>query len=144
MSIADRYLAYAEAFEESMADDDWSRLAQYFTEDAVYRPDGTPASDVTGRDAVLERLKGGVDQFDRRMDSREIGFTSDPEVDGDSVSIRWQVKYTKAGKPDVAIFGTETATFQGDRIRLLSDAFDPEAQAAIESWIKQHGASLAG
>ena len=26
MSIADRYLAYAEAFEESMADDDWSRL----------------------------------------------------------------------------------------------------------------------
>ncbi len=58
MSTADRYRAYAEAFELSLADDDWTRLEQYFTEDAVYRPDGTPDSDVTGRDAVLARLKG--------------------------------------------------------------------------------------
>jgi hypothetical protein len=144
MSISDRYLAYADAFELSLADDDWTRLEQYFTEDAVYRPDGTPDSDVTGRDAVLARLKGGVDQFDRRMDSREIRFTAEPQTDGDRVSVRWQVKYTKAGKPDVEIFGTETATFQGDRICLLSDEFDADAQAAIESWIKEHGPSLAG
>ena len=36
MSIPDRYQAYAEAFEESYVDDDWSRIEQYFTEDAVY------------------------------------------------------------------------------------------------------------
>ena len=144
MSIADRYRAYADAFEESLADDDWTRLEQYFTEDAVYRPDGTPESDVTGREAVLARLKGGVDQFDRRMDSREISFTAEPRADGDRVSARWQLKYTKAGKPDVEIFGTETATFRDDRICLLSDEFDPDAQAALEAWIKEHGPSLAG
>ena len=36
MSILDRYLAYADAFELSYADDDWSRLEPYFTPAAVY------------------------------------------------------------------------------------------------------------
>ncbi len=39
MSIEDRYQAYAQAFEESYDDNDWSRIAQYFTEDAVYEGD---------------------------------------------------------------------------------------------------------
>ena len=46
MSISDRYRAYAEAFEESYDDNDFSRLEQYFTEDAAYRwgsgPDDEP------------------------------------------------------------------------------------------------------
>ena len=33
MSIQDRYQAYAAAFEESYDDDDWSRIAEFFTED---------------------------------------------------------------------------------------------------------------
>ena len=36
MSIVDRYQAYADAFEESFEDDSWSRLEEFFTEDAVY------------------------------------------------------------------------------------------------------------
>jgi hypothetical protein len=35
MSIAERYLAYADAFEETFEDDDWSRIEQYFTDGAV-------------------------------------------------------------------------------------------------------------
>ena len=58
--------------------------------------------------------------------------------------MRWKVHYTKAGLPDVHISGTETATFDGDRIRLLSDDFDPEAQKGIEAWLAEHGAKLAG
>ncbi|MEJ2088255.1 MAG: hypothetical protein P8Y69_07240, partial [Gammaproteobacteria bacterium] len=61
MGIVDRYLAYADAFEQSYEDDDWSRIEQYFTEDAVY--DGDPPAE--GRAAVLAKLKGGVDTFDR-------------------------------------------------------------------------------
>ena len=33
MGIADRYQAYADAFEESYVDDDWSRIEPFFTED---------------------------------------------------------------------------------------------------------------
>lgn len=137
MSILERYLAYADAFEESFEDDDWSRIGPYFTEDAVY--EGEP--DARGRDAVLGKLKGGVDAFDRRMDSRTPDFQK-PTVAGDTLTMKWKVTYTKAGKPDLAISGTETAVFRGDQIALLRDTFDPDAQKAMGEWMAAHGASL--
>jgi ketosteroid isomerase-like protein len=139
MSILDRYQAYADAFEESFVDDDWSRIAQYFTDDAVY--EGDP--DARGRDAVLAKLKGGVDAFDRRMDSRTPDFQT-PTVDGDTLTMRWKVTYTKSGCPDLVISGVETAVFEGDRIAVLRDSFDPEAQKAMGEWMTRHGASLQG
>ena len=138
MSIEERYQAYADAFEESFVDDDWSRIEQYFTQDAVY--EGDP-EDATGRDAVLVKLKGGVDAFDRKMDSRTPDFQS-PTVKGDTLTMKWTVTYTKAGAPDLVISGVETAVFDGDRIARLRDDFDPEAQKAMGEWMAAHGASL--
>ncbi len=139
MSIQDRYQAYADAFEESFVDDDWSRIEQYFTEDAVY--EGDP--DAEGRDAVLAKLKGGVDAFDRRMDSRTPDFHT-PTVDGNALTMKWTVTYTKSGAPDLAITGTETAIFEGDRIARLRDDFDPAAEKALGEWMAKHGAKLGG
>jgi hypothetical protein len=142
MSIKDRYAAYADAFEQTFEDDDWTRIEEYFTEDAIYRPNGTEEGQIAGRDATLERLKGGVDQFDRRMDLREIRFTNDLRENGSFVEADWEVKYQKAGTPDVVISGTETAEFRGDRIYILSDTFEPEAKAKIEAWMRDHGKTL--
>ena len=139
MSILDRYRAYADAFEESYADNDWSRLEAYFTEGAVY--EGDP--DARGRDAVLAKLQGGVDNFDRRMDRRTPDFQT-PTVDGNTLTMSWTVRYTKAGAPDLAISGVETAVFEGDRIALLRDTFDPEAEKGMGQWMAAHGASLQG
>ena len=139
MSILERYQAYAAAFEESFVDDDWSRIEPFFTEQAVY--EGDP--DANGRDAVLAKLKGGVDAFDRKMDSREPDFQT-PTVDGDTLTMKWTVTYTKAGKPDLVISGVETAVFEGDRIARLRDEFDPEATKAMGEWMAEHGASLQG
>ena len=139
MSIQDRYQAYVEAFEESYEDDDWSRIGQYFTEEAVY--EGDP--DARGRDAVLAKLKGGVDAFDRRMDSRTPDFEA-PTVDGNTLTMKWSVTYTKAGKPDLTITGVETAIFEGDQIALLRDTFDPEAEKTMQQWMAAHGAALQG
>ena len=139
MSILDRYQAYAAAFEESLADDDWSRIEPFFTEQAVY--EGDP--DARGRDAVLAKLKGGVDAFDRRMDSRTPEFET-PKAEGDTLTMKWKVTYTKAGRPDLVISGVETAVFEGDRIALLRDDFDPEAQKALGEWMARHGAALQG
>jgi len=140
VSIEDRYQAYADAFEESYEDDDWSRIEPFFTEDAVY--EGDP-EDARGRAAVLAKLKGGVDTFDRRMDSRTPDFQS-PSVEGDTLTMKWTVTYTKAGCPDLAISGLETAIFEGDRIKLLRDTFDPDAQKAMGEWMTAHGAKLQG
>ena len=139
MGILERYQAYAAAFEESYEDDDWSRIAQYFTEGAVY--EGEPAGH--GRDEVLAKLKNGVDSFDRRMDSRTPDFQT-PTVDGNTLTMKWKVTYTKAGRPDLVISGVETAIFEGDQIALLRDEFDPEAQKAMEQWMAAHGAALQG
>jgi hypothetical protein len=137
MSILERYQAYAAAFEESYVDDDWSRIEPYFTENAVY--EGDP--DANGRDAVLAKLKGGVDAFDRNMDSRVPDFQT-PTVDGDTLVMKWTVTYTKAGKPDLVISGVETAVFEGDRIARLRDDFDPEATKRMGEWMAEHGTSL--
>lgn len=139
MSIAERFQAYAEAFEQSYVDDDWSRLEQYFTEDAVY--EGDP--EARGRSAVLEKLKGSVNSLDRRMDSRTPDFQT-PTVDGDTLAFNWTVTYTKAGCPDLVISGSETAVFEGDRIALLRDDFDADTEAAMGAWMEAHGAKLGG
>ncbi len=140
MGIADRYQAYADAFEESYVDDDWSRIEPFFTEDAVYA--GAP-EDATGRDAVLAKLKGGIDAFDRKMDSRTPDFET-PTVEGNTLTMSWKVSYTKAGCPDLVISGRETAVFEGDRIAHLRDDFDPKAEKAMGEWMAAHGAKLQG
>lgn len=139
MNLVDRYLEYADAFEESFADDDWLRLEEYFTPDATY--DGDPTA--RGREAVLAKLKAGVDNFDRRMDSRELDFAK-PTEKGDTVTMKWTVTYTKKGLPDLVISGVETARFAGDRIALLHDDFDPEAAKAMGEWLAKHGKALQG
>lgn len=138
MSILDRYQAYADAFEESFLDDDWTRIEPYFTEDAVYE---AGPEDAQGRNAVLAKLKNGVDTFDRNMDSRTPDFAT-PTVDGDTLRMTWSVTYTKAGAPDLVISGVETATFEGDRIARLRDDFDPETQKTMDEWMAAHGALL--
>lgn len=140
MSIVDRYQAYAEAFEESYEDDDWTRIEAFFTEDAVY--EGAP-EDARGRVALLAKLKGGVDTFDRRMDSRTPEFQT-PTVEGDTIRMNWKVTYTLAGCPDLAISGLETAVFEGDRMSLLRDDFDPAAEAAMGEWMAAYGEKLQG
>ncbi len=140
MSITDRYQAYADAFEESYEDDDWTRIEPFFTEDAVY--EGDP-EDARGRAAVLAKLKGGVDAFDRRMDSRTPDFQA-PTAEGDTVSVNWKVTYTKADCPDLVISGQEIAVFEGDRIALLRDVFDPAALEAMGEWMATHGSKLEG
>jgi hypothetical protein len=140
MNILDRYKAYADAFEESYVDDDWSRIEPFFTESAVYA--GEP-EDARGREAVLAKLRNGVEHFDRRMDSRSPDFQT-PTVEGDTLTMKWTVTYTKSGLPNLAISGVETAVFEGDRIALLRDTFDPDAQKRLEQWMAKHGAALQG
>ena len=137
MSIKDRYLAYAAAFEESYEDDDWSRLAQYFTPDAVY--EGEP--EARDRQAVLDRLRNAVSDFDRRMDSRTINF-GEPVEEGDVVTVGWRVAYTKNGCPDLVITGKEIALFEGDQIKNLRDDFDDGVAAAMSDWMTEYGAQL--
>lgn len=143
MSI-ERFNEYAEAFEEVFASGEWSRLEPYFTEDAVYEIFGGPpfAGVHEGRQAVLDYLKGSVDGFDRRFDSRELETLSMEERDG-VVWTEWRIRY-KAGDAELCFDGKEAATFEGDRISRLEDHFPPEASKITQTFMEQHGSKLGG
>ena len=134
MNNVDRFQAYADAFEESYADDNWQRLEVFFTEDAEY--DGA-----VGREALLDKLRASVNDLDRRMDSRTLSFQP-PQVHDDQVIVDWTVRYSRAGCPDLVINGRETATFEGDRIRVLHDDIDAGSRAAFGEWMEEFGAQL--
>jgi len=48
------------------------------------------------------------------------------------------------GAPDLELALEETAWFEGDRIRRLEDRYDDATVAAIEAWMRTHGAKLLG
>lgn len=136
MSNLERFQAYADAFEETYADDNWQRLEEYFTADAVYAPgDGTEAK---GRDEVLARLRDGVNGLDRRFDSRGLTATP-PSSEGDTVSLSWQLTLSKAGAPELRATGVEHATYTNGAISRLEDVFDEGVAEDVGGWMAAHG-----
>ena len=136
MSNLERFTEYAEAFEATLLDDEWTRLEQYFSPDAVYLPgDGTEAA---GRESVLQTLRNSVNSLDRKFDSRE--FVEEPKLSeaGDTITLIFAVKYAKQGLPDLMVAGTETATFANGTIERMEDFYDENAAAVMASWLEKH------
>jgi len=146
MSVLESFLAYAVAFEETYADDDWSRLRQYFTEDAVYQTSGAElfAIKAEGLDAVLDGLHGAVNGFDRRFDNRHVELVSDPVEHDGVVTFDWIGHYTVEGAPELTIAGRETAVYETGRIKRLDDAFTPEVGKLMAQWMAEHADRLRG
>ena len=139
MSDLEQFQAYAAAFEESYADDNWQRLEQYFTADAIYAPgDGTEA---VGRDQVIAQLREGVDGLDRLFDSRVLDATLPSEEDN-TVSLSWQLTLSKAGAPDLKVTGVEHATYTDGAISLLEEIFDESTPVILGGWMAKHEALL--
>ena len=84
MSIIERFLAYAADFEKTLVDDDWSRLAQYISPDAVYRVESDLfGCELSGPDSIFTGMKKSLDGFDRNFPKREIALTKGPAVEGE-------------------------------------------------------------
>ena len=126
MEPAKRFAEYAAAFEETFADDDWGRLEPYFTEDAIYAVTGGPpfGGRWEGRKQLLQQLCKSVNEVDRTFDERFLELLGTPTIGENTFEVSWRGTYTKAGCPDLVFEGTERATFEGDRIRLLEDVIE--------------------
>lgn len=144
MGIIDRYVAYATAFEEAYASDDWSKLEPFFTEDAVYAfvapaPFG---GEYKGRAAVFAQFKNSVNALDRRFNSRTVEVLAGPSEKDGGVWIRWAAIYKLAGAPDCRMEGEERATFTGDCIARLEDSMTEAEAARVGAYFAQHGEKL--
>jgi hypothetical protein len=138
------FAAYAAAFEKAFESDDWSVVEPFFTEDAVYETQLEPplGGRFEGRPVVLAYMKDVLDAFDRRFESREIAALEGPTEEGDRVRIRGTATYRAAGVPTLVLELEETAHFEGERIRLLEDRYEPEAQEGLRAWFREHAAKL--
>jgi hypothetical protein len=125
MDLVQRFEAYAADFEHTFVDDNWSRLEQYFTEDATYSTTANGLR-ISGREKVLAVLRAAVSGFDRRCDSRTLITTEGPRAEGDEVLREWAATFTLHRAPDIRVEGSERALFRGDRILLLEISITPE------------------
>ncbi len=137
MSIFDSYQAYEDAFEQMMVDGDWSPVERCFAENAVHESE--PVAE--GRAAVIAKMKNGVEQLDRKMESRTASFES-PEVDGNTFRNRWTITFTKAGCPDLTLSGAQIVVFEDGLISRFRGVWDPEAREALGVWMATHGGKL--
>jgi hypothetical protein len=144
MSLIPRFAAYAAAFEKSFESDDWSLLAPFFTEDAVYEVKMGPpiGGRFEGRAAILAYFKNVLDRFDRRFASRELALLEGPKEIGDAVWIRGGATYRAAGVPEFTLELEETVTFDGNRICRLEDRYEPAVQQAVARYLEAHGEKL--
>jgi hypothetical protein len=138
-----QFLAYAGDFEKTLADDDWSRLRQYFADDAVYTVEGTSfACRLTGPTAIFAGIKKSLDGFDRKFTKRDIDVTSGPEITADQIRMGWKVVYTKEGLPPFVLRGRSTVRYAGDRIVALTDSYDPDMTDEFAAWQRKSGLTL--
>jgi len=144
MNIVERFMAYAAAFEDAYASDDWSKLDPYFTADAVYETIAEPpfGGCVEGRDAITANFRQVCGAFDRRFDSRTVELLTTPVDRGGNVWFRWAAVYTLAGAPTLRMEGEETAVFAGDRIRRLEDRMPIETVQRTQAYLAEHDGQL--
>lgn len=142
MALLERFAKCAADFEKTYQDDDWSRLEDYFTEDARYSVENAPfAFTARGRQAVLRAIRRSVDGFDRRLE-RHVETRSAPREEGDRVIVPWRGRYARPGAPDLVFEADEIAVYEGDRIRELRDVYAEDATAAYEAWMRKYGEGL--
>ena len=140
-----RFLEYAQAFEETFDDDDWTRLTKYLAPDAVYSVRNVPfACGIEGRDAIFRGIKKSLDTFDRRLPKRTIEVTEPPVEDGDTVRVGMAVTYQKPGAPPLVLRGRVSARYRGEIIVEMADVYEDGVSEAFERWAKEHGAGLSG
>jgi hypothetical protein len=140
MEPARRFIEYASAFEQTFVDDDWARLEPYFSADAIYvvTGDAPLGGRWEGGKQILEHLQESVNGLDRKFDERCIEALGAPRIGEDSFEMSWRGTYRKAGCPDLVFGGTERATFEGERIRLLEDTIEEGAGRRIREYMARH------
>jgi hypothetical protein len=140
MAAMAQFFEYAQDFEKTFVDDDWSRLERYFEPDAVYEVRNAPfACRIEGREAIFRGIKRSLDNFDRRFAERTPAITDAPVESGDAVSVGWVVTYVKPGAPPFRLRGRSTARYRGERIAQLVDEYPDGMGAEAASWVGAHG-----
>ena len=143
MGTTDTFLAYAQDFEKTYVDDDWTRLERHFAPDAVYEVRNVPfACRLVGPQAIFRGIKKSLDGFDRRMDGREVAVVDGPFVEGERVSLGWTVTYRKRGAPDLLLRGRSSARIVDGKIVEMADEYPAGMAEEAGAWFAKHAPDI--
>lgn len=136
--------AYAMAFEQTFADDDWSRLAAHFAPDAEREVlgGGMLAYHSVGRDEVIADLRRGVEDMDRRFDLRIPEVVAGPAERDGAVWMDWRLTLRRAGIPDLVVEGSHGTWHRDGRITRIEERVSDETGARVETFLAKHAAAL--
>lgn len=137
-TLLQRFFEYAQAFEKTYVDDDWTRLEPYFAPDAVYRVVGSTSWDceVRGRAQVLAGIRKFVNEFDRKC-TRTVRPAGAPLVGADSVRVTAVATYKRGHSDELALHIEMIAQYRDGQIIRLSDVFPAENEARVRAWIER-------
>ncbi len=140
----EQFAAYAMAFEQTFADDDWSRLAPHLASDVEHEVlGGGPLGwHAVGRDAFIADQKRNVEDMDRRFDLRIPEVTAGPDERDGVVWIDWRLTLRRAGIPDLIVAGTH-GTWHGDGvITRIEEHVSAEVGERVATYLATHDAAL--
>jgi hypothetical protein len=139
----DSFQAYATAFEEAFAADDWSHVDRHLTEDAVWSVAGAPppfGGVWSGSKAVLDAIRTSVDGFDRRFDVRAPRILEGPTPIPGGIHMKWVVTYSRDGLPPVDLRGEEWDFFRDGKLEFHREVLHNALE--LGAFVAQNGAKL--
>jgi hypothetical protein len=142
MNIINTFERFAEDFEDTINDDDWSRLEKYIAEDATYLNVGGPDPKCEGRESILDYLKADVSNTDRRFDTRTLIALTPPTAEGNRLTRRWRCTYTLAGAPDLVVEGEARYLFEGDLFKEIEEEPTTDSMRKVDEWLREYGDNL--
>jgi hypothetical protein len=143
MGALAKFIEYAQDFETTYDDDDWSRLERYFAPDAVYEVRNTSfACRLEGPKAILRGLKKSLDGFDRRMPKRVVAPTDDMREEPDCLVVGWTATYSPPGAPVFVLRGRSTARYRDGVLFELIDEYPDGMDEEAAAWVRQHAPGL--
>ena len=147
MDTLSLWRAWYRAFEQSVVDNEWERLAPLLSEDAEYRVVGVPfACTLKGRAAIVNGFRRSLANFDRKFDKRTHIVAGSRVFEPNYVEERIWGIYEKAGLPTLAFPATGIWCFDGAEIGLMIDVYDVSLQESQDAfaWLAAHGDAMGG
>jgi hypothetical protein len=139
-TLLQRFVEYAQAFEKTYVDDDWTRLEPYFAPDAVYRVVGSTSWDceVRGRAEVLAAIRKFVNEFDRKC-TRTVR-PGRAYIGADAVRVPGIATFTRQLGRATLHRDDRAVSRRADH--RLSDVFATENEASLRAWIERWASDL--
>ena len=146
MDLTKRFEQYADDFDRTVADDDWSRIRRHFSDDAVREEHALPLISLrhVGIDQIIEEWMKMVANFDRRFDRRILVRVGPAQQQGEVVTLRWVGMYIAGDTPALLGEGTEIARYEGDRIQHLETTWTDDTIERNVSWAAKYGDRVPG